>query len=106
MTKQFAVYMLASARNGTLYIGVTSDLVKRIWQHKEKVLEGFTADHDVSRLVYFEMHRDAEAAIQREKQIKKWKRDWKLRLIEENNPQWEDLYEDITGGWCGDDGIR
>ncbi|MBU1174238.1 MAG: GIY-YIG nuclease family protein [Alphaproteobacteria bacterium] len=94
--KQFAVYILASRRNGTLYVGVTSNLVQRIWQHKNHVVDGFTHDHDVTDLVWYELHGTAETAIAREKQIKKWNRAWKLRLIEEDNPDWRDLYEDIA----------
>ena len=93
--KQPAVYILASARNGTLYVGVTSALVQRVWQHKNHCVEGFTADNDVDRLVYFELHGNMEAAITREKQLKKWNRAWKLRLIEKSNPDWRDLWESI-----------
>lgn len=89
------VYILASARNGTLYIGVTSDLMARIHQHREETMRGFTAKHGVKRLVWFEMYGDMEAAITREKQLKKWNRDWKLRLIEQSNPQWKDLAEEL-----------
>ena len=95
--KQPAVYILASGRNGTLYIGVTSSLIQRIWQHKNHCVEGFTADHDIDRLVYFELHGSMDAAITREKQLKAWKRAWKVRLIEERNPGWRDLWEDILG---------
>ena len=94
--KQPAVYILASQRNGTLYIGVTSDLVKRIWEHKNDVVEGFTRKYRVHTLVYFEMHADMTAAITREKQLKKWNRAWKLELIEKDNPQWRDLWPEIT----------
>ena len=93
--KQFYVYILASKRNGTLYIGVTSDLLKRVWQHKNKLVEGFTKKYDVNRLVYYEIHSDAENAIIREKQLKKWRRSWKIKLLEEKNPDWKDLYEGI-----------
>ncbi|HEX3598989.1 MAG TPA: GIY-YIG nuclease family protein [Lacipirellulaceae bacterium] len=93
--KQPAVYILASRRNGTLYIGVTSDLVQRVWQHKNDVIEGFTKKYGVHLLVYYELHEDMESAILREKQLKKWNRDWKLRLIEEENPDWNDLYPSI-----------
>ena len=93
--KEPAVYILASKRNGTLYIGVTSDLVSRIWQHKEDLLEGFTKKYGVHLLVYYEWHDDMDAAILREKQLKKWNRAWKLRLIEEKNPDWTDLYESL-----------
>jgi putative endonuclease len=94
--KRFFVYILASDRNGTLYTGVTSNLVQRIWQHKEKAVPGFTTQYNVGRLVYFAELATAEAAITREKQIKKWNRAWKLRLIEEQNPGWDDLYDVIT----------
>jgi len=96
MDKQFFIYILASQRNGTLYTGVTSDLVKRIWEHKEGLVEGFTTKYQVKRLVYFEIYGDAETAITREKRIKKWKRAWKIRLIEEKNPYWHDLYHEIV----------
>jgi putative endonuclease len=95
--KQPAVYILASARNGTLYIGVTSDLVKRVWQHRNHAVEGFTADHGVERLVYYELHSSMEQAIVREKRLKKWERAWKLRLIEDRNPDWTDLWSEILG---------
>ena len=96
MSKQMYVYILASKRNGTLYTGVTSDLVKRAWQHKEGLVDGFTKQYGVKTLVYFEVHESPEAAITREKQIKKWERAWKVRLIEKGNPEWEDLYERIA----------
>ncbi|HVI58888.1 MAG TPA: GIY-YIG nuclease family protein [Luteimonas sp.] len=95
MEKQPAVYMLASDRIGTLYIGVTSDLVARIWQHREHVVEGFTQKYDVTRLVWYEMHGTMESAIQREKKIKKWNRAWKIRLVEERNSSWRDLWMEI-----------
>jgi len=95
MPKQFFVYILASRRNGTLYTGVTSDLPKRVWQHKNKLVEGFTARYGVDQLVYFELHEAADSAIRREKQIKKWNRAWKLELIEKGNPTWRDLYDEI-----------
>ena len=97
MDKVFAVYILASGRNGTLYIGVTSNLPKRAWEHREGVADGFSKRYGVKDLVYYELHEDAVAAITREKQLKKWNRLWKLRLIEEKNPGWLDLYEEITG---------
>ena len=87
--------MLASKRNGTLYLGVTSDIVKRVWQHKNGLTEGFTKKYGIKRLVYYEIHKDAENAIKREKQLKKWRRAWKLELIEEKNSEWRDLYADI-----------
>ena len=95
MQKLFAVYILASQRNGTLYIGVTSNLPKRVWEHREGVVDGFSKDYGVKNLVWYEIHGSAEAAITREKQLKKWNRIWKLRLIEEFNPQWRDLFADI-----------
>ena len=96
MDKQFYVYVLASKRNGTLYIGVTSALVQRVWQHKTKAVEGFTTRYGVDQLVYFEAHADAISAIQREKQLKKWRRAWKIELIEEQNPEWRDRYAEIA----------
>ncbi|MCQ8105470.1 GIY-YIG nuclease family protein [Methylomonas sp. SURF-2] len=93
--KQPAVYILASQRNGTLYIGVTSNLLQRIWQHKEDLVEGFTKQYRVHTLVYYELHADMNAAIAREKQLKKWNRKWKLDLIEQQNPNWRDLWDDI-----------
>jgi putative endonuclease len=95
MTKQGYVYILASNRNGTLYIGVTSDLVRRIDEHKGKVTEGFTKKYGVTKLVWYEMHDTVESAILREKQMKKWNRLWKLREIEELNPVWRDLSDDF-----------
>ena len=95
MNKNFCVYILASKRNGTLYIGVTSDLIKRVWQHKEGVIEGFTRDYNVKKLVYYEQHGDAQSAIRREKRLKEWQRQWKIDLIEKNNPNWTDLYLSI-----------
>jgi putative endonuclease len=95
MAKQFYVYILASKRNGTLYVGVSSDLIKRVWEHKNRFVEGFTKKYGVDKLVYYEVHNDAEKAILREKQIKKWNRAWKLWLIEEKNPEWKDLFGEI-----------
>ncbi len=94
--KQPAVYILASRRNGTLYIGVTSDLRKRIWQHMEGTFEGFTKKYQVYLLVYFELCTTMRMAILREKQLKRWNRKWKLRLIETKNPTWRDLYAEIV----------
>ncbi|WP_066077879.1 GIY-YIG nuclease family protein [Bergeriella denitrificans] len=94
---QPAVYILASRRNGTLYIGVTSDLIKRIYQHKNHQVQSFTERYDVILLVWYELHATMESAITREKQLKKWQRNWKLRLIEENNPNWRDLWAEIIG---------
>ncbi len=93
MSKQFYVYILTSKRNGTLYIGVTSNLPRRIQQHKNNQFDGFSKKYKVKQLVYFEQYGTAESAIIREKQIKKWNRAWKLKLIEKNNPQWKDLYD-------------
>ena len=97
MQKQPAVYILASKRNGTLYIGVTSALVKRAWEHKNKITEGFTKKYNVHSLVYYELHPDMTSAITREKQMKKWRRAWKIQLIEKGNPDWRDLWPDILG---------
>ena len=87
---------MASERNGTLYVGMTNDLIRRVYEHKNNLVEGFTKRHQVHRLVYFEQCDGPEAAIGREKQIKAWKRRWKIRLIETANPDWRDLYEDIV----------
>jgi putative endonuclease len=92
---QPCVYILASQRNGTLYTGVTSNLVQRIWQHKNDQVDGFTKRHQVHMLVWYEQHENMESAIVREKQIKEWKRQWKLDLIESSNPYWNDLYSTI-----------
>ncbi|MGD8212929.1 MAG: GIY-YIG nuclease family protein [Desulfobacterales bacterium] len=96
MNKQPAVYILASQRNGTLYIGVTSNLVKRIWEHKNNMVEGFTKRYTVHRLVWYELHDSMESALTREKRLKNWKRKWKLELIETRNPKWLDLYNMIV----------
>ena len=90
------VYMLASKRNGTLYVGVTSDLVQRVWQHRSELAEGFTKRYGVHRLVWYEVHETMESAILREMALKKWNREWKIRLIQETNPTWKDLYEEIA----------
>ena len=95
MIKQPAVYILASKKNGTLYTGVTSDLVKRIWEHKNDFVKGFTKRYKVHNLVWYELHDNMDVAIEREKNMKEWKRTWKVRLIEESNPQWNDLYDSI-----------
>ena len=91
----YFVYILASRMGGTLYIGVTNDLLRRAWEHREGLAEGFSKKYHVHRLVYFEAHEDVEAAILREKQMKKWRRAWKIALIEERNPRWEDLYQGL-----------
>ncbi len=93
--KQPYVYLLASRRNGTLYVGVTSNLVQRVGQHKERLIDGFTKRYGVHRLVWYECHESMESAIRREKAIKEWKRRWKLALIEKQNSTWRDLYEDL-----------
>ena len=97
MEKYYYSYILASKRNGTLYVGVTSDLVKRVYQHRNQLVEGFTAKYQVHHLVYFEQHQDVLSAIQREKRLKEWQRKWKLDLIEKHNPKWRDLYTEISG---------
>ena len=96
MVKLPCVYILASRRNGTLYIGVTSDLLKRVWEHKNDLVEGFTKKYGVHMLVWYESHETMESAIQREKRIKKWNREWKLALIEQSNPQWHDLFDNLV----------
>jgi putative endonuclease len=96
MEKAFCVYILASDRNGTLYIGVTSNLQQRVWQHKEGLVEGFSKRYGVKQLVWFEQHESADSAISREKQLKKWNRAWKVDLIESTNPYWNDRYSEIV----------
>ena len=95
--RHFYVYILASKIGGTLYIGVTNDLIRRVAEHRLKLVESFTEKYDVVRLVYFEQFDDPENAIRREKRLKKWNRPWKVKLIEENNPNWDDLYPGIAG---------
>ena len=95
MERQPCVYMLASKRNGTLYTGVTSNLLKRIWEHKNNLVEGFTNKYGVHTLVWYELHNTMDSAIQREKVIKNWKRAWKLKVIEKMNSHWHDLYSDL-----------
>jgi len=92
----YYVYLLASGKHGTLYVGVTRDLVRRVYQHKTKATPGFTSRYEISRLVWFESYDDPTSAITREKEIKKWRRDWKIALIENENLNWEDLYNSIT----------
>jgi putative endonuclease len=92
----FYVYLLASRRHGTLYLGVTNDLVRRVHEHKGKAAPGFTARYGVDRLVWYETYEEPILAITREKELKKWRRDWKIRLIEEQNPEWRDLYPTIV----------
>ncbi len=96
MTKLFYVYILASGKNGTLYIGLTSNLPQRVWQHKEGLVDGFTKRYNVKSLVWYEQHEEAAPAITREKQLKKWNRAWKIDLIEQENPGWRDLYLELT----------
>ena len=95
MERQPCVYLLASKQNGTLYTGVTSSLLKRVWEHKNNVVEGFSKKYGVHILVWYELHDTMETAIQREKHIKNWKRAWKIKMIEKKNPLWRDLYQDI-----------
>jgi putative endonuclease len=97
MERQPCVYLLASKPNGTLYAGVTSNLVKRVWEHKQHLVEGFTRTYGVDRLVWYEVHESMISAISREKAIKNWKRAWKVKTIETMNPEWRDLYEDLVG---------
>jgi len=92
----YYVYILASRRNGTLYIGSTSDIVERIWQHKNKVIKSFTSRYNVTQLVHLEEFDEPGMMAQREKRLKEWKRSWKIQLIEKYNPQWEDLYEKLV----------
>ena len=92
----FYVYLLASKPYGTLYIGTTSDLVRRIWEHKNNIVPGFTSEYGVHQLVWFEVHQSKDAALQREKQIKEWKRNWKINLIERENRHWRDLFLTLT----------
>ncbi|MFP5212135.1 MAG: GIY-YIG nuclease family protein [Acidobacteriota bacterium] len=96
MSKQFFVYLLANKPQGILYIGVTSDLARRIWEHKQAVVAGFTKRYGVKRLVYYEVHASPIEAITREKQMKKWNRTWKVQLIEKSNPDWDALYEKVV----------
>jgi putative endonuclease len=91
----FYVYLLASRKQGTLYLGVTKDLVRRTYQHKNKLMPGFTSQYDIRRLVWFEVYDDPTNAITREKEMKKWRRAWKIELIEKDNPDWKDLYPEI-----------
>jgi putative endonuclease len=94
----FFVYILASQRNGTLYVGMTDDLVKRVWQHRNEITPGFTRRYSVKTLVWYELHASRDSAFMRERQLKKWDRAWKLSLIERDNPQWRDLWPGIATG--------
>ncbi len=96
MEKRFYIYILASKPHGAVYIGVTSDLARRVWEHKQGFVEGFTKRYWIKRLVYFEELTTAEAAIEREKRLKRWRRAWKDELIETQNPEWRDLYNEIA----------
>jgi len=96
LTKRPAVYILTNKKNGTLYVGVTSDLIKRMWEHKNNLVDGFTKRYSVHKLMWYELHETMISAITREKTLKNWKRAWKMELIEKNNPLWQDLYETIS----------
>jgi putative endonuclease len=96
MDKSSYVYILASQPYGVLYIGVTSNLIKRVWEHREGIVEGFTKQYGIKQLVWFEIHTEIVEAITREKQIKKWSRNWKVNLIQGSNPDWRDLYDEIA----------
>ncbi len=96
MNKRPAVYILTNKKNGTLYVGVTSDLIKRVWEHKNNLVDGFTKRYSVHKLMWYELHETMISAITREKTLKNWKRAWKMELIEKNNPLWQDLYETIS----------
>ena len=97
MNKSYFVYILASKRNGTLYIGVTNDLLRRVWEHREGVAPGFTKNYGVKMLVHFEEFGEVRLAIQRETRLKKWNRQWKIELIEKSNPDWSDLHDTVRG---------
>jgi|TARA_R110002072_G_scaffold74783_3_gene176851 putative endonuclease len=96
MSNTYYVYMLASAPRGTLYVGVTNDIVRRVYEHRIGAVEGFTKQHNVKLLVWFDTTPNIESAIQHEKRLKRWRRDWKFGLVEKNNPEWRDLYDDIS----------
>jgi putative endonuclease len=95
LTRSYFVYLLASRRNGTLYVGITGDLKRRVWEHRQDLVEGFTKKYGVKLLVWYEHTESIESAIVREKQIKKWNRDWKIQLIESANPDWRDIYDEL-----------
>jgi putative endonuclease len=103
--KTYYVYILASKKNGTLYIGMTNNLQKRLSEHKNKIVPGFSQKYNIDKLVYFEITSDVKSAIAREKQLKKWNRKWKLELIEKSNPQWKDLSEDWIPSQAGNDSL-
>jgi putative endonuclease len=96
MNKSYYVYLLASKRNGTLYVGVTNDLIRRVYEHRKDIISGFTKKYGVHRLVYYEQVSDIKTALQREKRLKKWNRKWKIELIEQKNPEWDDLYDKLV----------
>ena len=96
MSNIYFVYIVASKRNGTLYVGMTNDLFRRIWEHREGLIDGFTKEHGVKHLVHYETYEDVNVAIHREKRLKKWKRQWKIDLIQRDNLEWNDLYEQMT----------
>jgi len=96
LMKSYYIYLLASKKNGTLYVGITNDLIHRVWQHKNNVHEGFTKKYQVHNLVWYESTNDVDVALHREKQIKKWRRQWKINLIEKENPGWKDLYKELV----------
>ena len=97
MSKYHYIYIITNKKQGTLYTGITSDLLKRIWQHKNKVVKGFTNKYNLDKLVYYETSEVVDNAITREKQLKNWKRQWKIELIEKENPEWKDLYQEMIG---------
>jgi putative endonuclease len=104
MPKYYYVYIITNKKNGALYIGVTSDIVKRVWEHKQKFIDGFTKRYNIYKLIYFEQFIESMNAIKREKRLKKYNRQWKIDLIEKRNPQWNDLYEQIISGFPGQAG--
>jgi len=97
MASQPVIYILSNKKNGTLYVGVSTNLIQRIWQHKNKISVGFSSKYELDKLVYYELHEDIKNAILREKQIKKWRREWKLNLINQQNPHWVDLWGQVLG---------
>lgn len=96
MSKNYFVYILTNKKRGTLYIGITSDLIGRVWRHKNKVFDGFSSKYNLNKLVYYDQSISAEIAIRREKQLKNWHRQWKINLIERDNPEWDDMYNDLV----------